>query len=518
MAFISDELLTDELVTQNDDCIAALDIGSNSFHFVLARIVDDHIQILHSEKHRVQLATGLNNKNILSQQAIERGLAALTVLAQSTRLLTAENFRIVATYTLRTAKNAHQFLTQAAKILPFDIEVISGHEEARLIYQGVSHYNTLDEQRLVLDIGGGSTECIIGKNNKIFTLDSMNMGCVSFANNYFPDTKIRKFSFEKAILHASLEIEAISARFKKTGWQSVLGTSGTIKSIYNIINADNDLPQPITLKHLNQLKAELIAAGDIENLSIKTLKESRKAIICPGLAILIALVEVFAIKEIDYCDYSLREGVLLGQLQIKQSINIYDRTISSLITRFNIDQDQVQRIKVTANQLFDQCKKPWHLNHKKYINLLDWAISLHEIGLDINISAFHKHGKYIIENADLPGFNQEQIQAIAWLVGNHRRKVNVSDELSWFLLSQEKLNHLVVIIRLACLLNRQRQLTLLPEMIINIENSDSIQIAFPHLWLVEHPLLLADLQQEQLQYKSFNITLNIKQLPQEEIK
>lgn len=516
MAFTSNELITDELVTKNDDCIAALDIGSNSFHFVLARIVDDHIQILHSEKHRVQLATGLNSENILSQQAIERGLAALTILAKSTQLLTPENFRIVATYTLRTARNAHQFLIQAAKILPFDIEVISGHEEARLIYQGVSHYNSLDEQRLVLDIGGGSTECIIGKNNDIFTLDSMNIGCVSFANNHFPDTKITKLAFENAILQASLEIEAISARFKKVGWKSVLGTSGTIKSIYNIINANNDLPQPITLKHLNQLKAELIAAGDIENLAIKELKESRKAIICPGLAILIALVEVFAIKQLDFCDYSLREGVLLGQLQTKQAINIHDRTIASLTTRFNIDLEQTQRIKTTANIFFEQCKKAWHLNNKKYIHLLEWVIDLHEIGLDINTSAYHKHSKYIIENADLPGFNQEQIQAIAWLVGNHRRKIMINEELSWFLLSQEKLNHLLVIIRLACLLNKQRQLAVLPEMIITTESSDSIQIAFPHLWLVDHPLLLADLQQEQLQYKLLNLTLNIKQLPQTE--
>lgn len=500
---------------KNDDCIAALDIGSNSFHFVLARIIDDHIQIMHSEKHRVKLANGLDEQNNLSQQAIERGLTALTALAQSIQLLPTENFRIVATYTLRTARNAHQFLTEAAKILPFDIEVISGHEEARLIYQGVSHYNTLDEKRLVLDIGGGSTECVIGKNNDIYTLDSMNIGCVSLAQRYFPDTKITKLAFEQAIIAASLAVESVSARFKHIGWQSVLGTSGTIKSIYNIINIDNDLPLPITLKQLNQLKAELIAAGDVENIHIKGLKENRKAIICPGLAILIALVEVLAIKEVSFCEYALREGVLLEQLQTKQAINIHERTITSVSNRFNVDKEQVNRTLLTAVNLAEQSQKHWRISNKKYMNLLTWAIHLHEVGFDINPSGYHKHSQYIIENADLAGFNQEQTQALAYLIGNHRKKIHLREELSWFLLSKEKLNYLVVIIRLACLLNKKRQLVQEPDIKVTIDEK-SIQLAFPVSWLNEHPLFLADIQQEQQQLKTIDITLIVKQLPKEE--
>lgn len=498
---------TNQLVNSTDNCIAALDIGSNSFHFVLARIIDDHLQILHSEKHQVQLANGLDQDNNLSQEAIERSLKTLETLANITQPLTADNFRIVATYTLRKAKNAHHFLRQAAEIFPFDIEVISGHEEARLIYQGVSHYVSSDEKRLIIDIGGGSTECVIGKNEQTFILDSLEMGCVSFAHSYFTEGKISKKSFEHAILHASLEIEAVSARFSKVGWKSVIGTSGTIKSIYQIINFDNELPQPINLKQLHQLRDELISYKHVDKISIKGLKENRRSIICSGLAILIALTEVLNIKEIDLCTYALREGVLFEQYQQKLTGDVHSRTVSSLLTRFNADTEQATRVTDLASDLFKQVKDSWSLGGKHYASLLTWATSLHEIGLNINASGFHKHGRYIIENADLAGFNQEQVQAIAWLVGNQRRKIQAVDEFSWYLFKPIKMLKTLVLLRLACLLSKQRQLTDFPEIKIKAKDN-KVSLQFPDHWLIDYPMLCADLQQEQSLLTNIEMSLS----------
>ena len=492
-----------------ENCIAALDIGSNSFHFVLARIVDQNLQILHSEKYSVKLADGLDQENMLSKAAINRGLAVLSQLADMAEQLTTDNFRIVATYTLRKAKNAHQFLSQAQKILPFDIEVISGHEEARLIYQGVSHYVASDTKHLVLDIGGGSTECIVGKNNKITFLDSIDMGCVSFSRSYFPEGDISDTAFKHAVLHASLEIEAVASGFTRPGWQTAYGTSGTIKSIYQIINYGQELPQPIQLSQLYQLRSQLIAAKHVSNININGLKDARIDVICPGLAILIALMEVLRIKELDYCDYALREGVLFGLLDQKLSSNIHNRTITSLMTRFNVDVEQIERVKTVAKQLFKQLKEPWQLSGKHYENLLYWAISLHEIGLDINPAGFHRHGRYIIENADLAGFNQEQVQALAWLVGSQRRKIQALDNMSWFLIKPLKLASILVIFRIACLLNKKRQLANLPDIKLSTKHGQ-LFCHFPKTWLAENPLIVADLHQEQQQLKAINIELVIR--------
>ena len=489
--------------TTSEDCIAALDIGSNSFHFVMARIVDDNLQILHSEKFPVRLADGLDKDNILSQEAMDRGLEVLTNLSQITEGLTTENFRIVATYTLRKAKNGHRFLSQAADVFPFDIEVISGHEEARLIYQGVSHFVASDTKHLVIDIGGGSTECIIGTNDKISALDSLNIGCVSFAKNYFANGDITKAAFRHAVLHASIEIEALSSRFINISWKKALGTSGTIKSIYKIINQDNELPRPITLSDLYQLRDQMIDARHIDNLAIPNLKESRRAVICPGLAILIALMEVLAIKELSHCAYALREGVLLSQLDMKLSSDIHQRTISSLMIRFNVEQEQSDRVMALADNLFQQVKDAWQLNGKHYKKLLAWAISLHEIGLDINPSGFHRHGKYIIENASLAGFNQEQTQAIAYLVGHQRRQIQPIDELSWFLIKPQKLASILVILRLACLFSRQRHLSQPPEIVLNI-NDNQIELILPEQWLEDNSLINEDLLQEQQALKILN--------------
>ena len=493
----------------NNYHIGALDIGSNSFHFVFARVVNDNLQILHSEKYRVRLAQGLDHDDVLDQAAIERGVKALSDLAPLTEKLSPDNFRVVATFTLRQARNAQAFLDAAAKVFPFDIEVISGHEEARLIYQGVAHYLPPATKRLIIDIGGGSTECVIGKDLQTSQLTSLNIGCVSFARLYFANGEISEQAFTSAILHAKQEIESHVSRFKHTGWQEVIGTSGTLKTIFQQLNLSRGNHQAFNLDELHQFKSQMIEFGHADKIKLANLKESRRHIIAPGVAILIGIAELLGIEKIGYCDYSLREGVLSEQLEALQYDDIRDRTINSLSTRFNIDKPQVEKVRQLANRIYQASYQHWQLDRKNYQQLLDWAISVHEIGYDINPSGYHKHSRYILLNADLPGFNLEQQQALAWLVGNQRKKIQFEDRQLWYLLDERQLAKLLTILRLSILLSQQRQLTAHADIRI-IADKNTLNLHFPPNWLNEKPLVEADLIQERKQLNLAGITIDFQ--------
>ncbi len=525
--------------------IAALDIGSNSFHFVYARVSDQHLQILHTEKYRVRLANGLDDENNLSLDAITRGVATLENLAATVKSLSATNFRVVATYTLRQAKNYQVFLDAAAKIFPFDIEVISGHEEARLIYQGVARYCQPTEQRLVLDIGGGSTECVIGKHYQTKALASLTMGCVSFTQQYFADKAISQKQFNQAIKAAKHQINSIAKRFKKTSWQTATGTSGTIKTIHQLINcqliktvqtnaqtklsdskkATNKqtiIEQPITLKLLYKLQQQLLDFEHVDKIDLTSLKENRQEVICAGLAILIALMEVLAIETLHYCSYALREGVLFEQWEQLNNTkkntennklyqDIRQNTIAQLSERFNIDNEQAVSVKQLALALYQGCAQAWNIDEKRYHNLLSWAASLHEIGVDINPSSYHKHGQYIIEHSDLAGFNQEQQHALAWLIGNHRKKLTAYKIVNNYQIQNKALTKIAILLRLAVLLNQQRQLSKTPTPSI-IATAQSIKLVFNKQWLIERPIVDSDLFFEQQILENIGIRLIIKSI------
>jgi exopolyphosphatase/guanosine-5'-triphosphate,3'-diphosphate pyrophosphatase len=475
---------------------AALDIGSNSFHFVLARIVAEHLQIVHREKYKVKLAAGLNNDMLLNDEAIMRGIATLASLCSSTEQLSPRNFRVVATHTLRQAKNTDAFLLAAKQVFPFDLEIISGHEEARLIYVGVNQHLQSENQRLVIDIGGGSTECIIGQQQNIKTLSSLQMGCVSYTNSYFGSGDIDKASFTRAHMAALLEMEPIIKRFNNAGWTDVIGTSGTIKTIFQIVNQSEHINKPITYQQLLALRAQLISFKRIENIKILALKDSRRQVICGGVAILIALMTTFEINEIDFCKYALREGVLYEQFNCQQHDNIRSQSIESLATRFNADQAQNQRVQTLVTHFFKQTlKSPWKLTKPIYQELLNASVQLHEIGLDINPSGYHKHGQYILSNADIAGFNQEQQQALAWLVGNQRKSLANLVDSQWHILKAKKLMKLAMLIRLGVILSQQRsnQYSQLPNICIDKE---TVTIQLPKGWLLARPIIKAELALE----------------------
>ncbi|WP_333607653.1 exopolyphosphatase [Arsukibacterium sp.] len=485
--------------------IAAVDLGSNSFHMVIARIVEGDIQLLHREKQKVQLAEGLNEDLVLSEEAIERGLNVLAQFADTLQPFAPQSVRVIATYTLRRAKNSATFLRRAKTLFPFPIEVISGQEEARFIYQGVAHFEHFAGRRLVMDIGGGSTEFAIGEGSQPLRLSSRNMGCVSYAKSHFAAGKISGKRFERAIIQAEQELEPIVSSFKTAGWQQAVGTSGTIKTIRDIVQGFGWSQGAIELPMLLALKDNLIQHENSAQLDLPGLTDDRKLLICSGLAILIAAFRMLQLDQMVYIDAALREGVLYEMSDRLQHLDIREHTIQSLVRRYDIDQAQAARVQHTALLLFSQVRQPWQLTDEDAL-LLGFAATIYEIGLHINSSGVQKHSAYIIQHANLPGFNQEQQLLLACLVRFHRRKIR-ADEIPMFSLYQiPQVINLLVLLRLAVLLNQKRRDDFVPELTLSAA-SQQLQLVLPTEWLTQQSLLSADLLLEQKALKKIAFRL-----------
>ncbi len=294
--------------------IAAIDLGSNSFHMLLAEASAETFTTCHKEKKLVALARGLNDNNQLSDDSIEYALQTLRTFADILLLFKPDIVRIVGTYTFRSATNIVQLTQQAQEFLPYPIEILSGFEEARLIFLGVSHNIQLKSNHLIIDIGGGSTEMIIGKGHTPIQLNSCNVGCVSLSNNYFNEPEISLDKFQQAIDYAKQQFEPIRESYLKTGWTSVIGTSGTVKAIYKFVAQhkiiNDTIPSSISYETLQDIKTKLLNAGTVSAIDLNGIKEERYSVICGGLSVLIAIFEAMEIDTMDYCDFALREGLL----------------------------------------------------------------------------------------------------------------------------------------------------------------------------------------------------------------
>ncbi|WP_017445040.1 exopolyphosphatase [Gayadomonas joobiniege] len=477
------------------ETVAALDIGSNSFHLIVARIVDGSLQTLHKIKHRVRLAEGLSEDNLLDEAAMSRGLETLTQMAQTLQGLPQSSVRVVATYTLRKATNANEFLTRAWEVFPYPIEIIPGTEEARLIYQGVAHTVAGDDNRLVIDIGGGSTEFIIGKHFTPLRVNSRSMGCVSYTQQFFAKGKITERCFQRAIIAAEQELEPISDDYKTTGWQTVHGTSGTIKAIREAIRQNGWSQDQITAKHLEKLKQTLISYGHVDKIDIPGVSEHRRPVLAGGLAVLIAAFDSLDIKAMVYEDAALREGVLYEMEDRFQHHDIRQRTVESLRSRYAIDLKQANRVGVSAAFIYTQVKNEWGFDSDEYKHLLAWAACLHEIGLHIHSTAYHKHSAYILQFTDMPGFNTEQQLLIANLCRFHRKKLKLNELSNFNLFKQNQVVRLIRVLRIASVLNLRRIENYLPGYAVNVSKED-IKIEFPDGFLDQQPLLMADLELE----------------------
>lgn len=345
----------------NNELMAAIDIGSNSFHLAIARLDHGEVRKVASMSEKVQLAAGLDENKYLSEEAQQRGLDCLARFMGRLDSVSADRLRIVATNALRQAKNAEDFIRRANEILPKPIEIIAGREEARLIYLGVSHTNASSDKRLVIDIGGGSTEFIIGQEFDPLLTESLQMGCVAYTQWFFQSGDITESAFNDAISDARKEILRISTTYQKTGWTSVVGSSGTIKAVRNVLVSKGwaDDQERITYEGVKNLQKLLIKIGRVEDIDLEGVKEHRKAVFPAGVAVLLAAMKVLGIDTMTYSDGALREGVMYDMLGRFAREDVRDRSVHALVERYSVDKRQAKRVVRSCERLLSRPKRHW---------------------------------------------------------------------------------------------------------------------------------------------------------------
>ena len=489
--------------------LAAVDLGSNSFHMLVARTHGGHPSIVDRLREMVRLASGLDQQGNLDDASQERALACLRRFGQRLRDMDARRVRVVGTNTLRRARNAEAFLAKAEEALGHPVEVISGMEEARLVYLGVSHYlDSREGGNLVVDIGGGSTELIIGEGYEPSYLESLYIGCVGLSRDCFDDGKLSQKRFDRARLAARLELHPVAAAFRRKGWVRAIGSSGTIRAAHDVAHELGLVDSSITLPALERIIRELIAARRIEDLKLPGLASDRAPVFAGGMAILAEVMSTLRIDHMQIAGGALREGLLFDMLGRLQHEDARERSIRAMQQRYHVDTEQATRVEATAAGLLQQVASDWQLTDERYSQLLVWAARLHEVGLDIAHARYHHHGGYLLANSDLPGFVRLEQRLLAALVSLHRRKLDEPfvNELptAW----RGPAFKLIVLLRLAVLLNRMRSPADLP-LIALVAGKDSLDLKFPAGWLENNPLTAADLEQERgwLRARGFDLTV-----------
>ena len=482
---------------QEYSTIAAVDLGSNSFRLQVGRVVDDQIYPLDSLKETVRLAAGLTEDKYLDDDSIKRALECLKRFGERLRGLPKDAVRVVGTNTLRVAKNAANFLMEAEEALGFPIEIIAGKEEARLIYLGVSHsLPPSDQTRLVVDIGGGSTEFIVGSRYKPKMMESLYMGCVVYSGRFFSEGKLGKSNLQKAELAARAEVQSITSDFHAKKWEAAVGSSGTAKSLSEIMVQNGWSSSGITAEGLAKLHTAMVRAGDLNKLSLPGLTEDRRPVLPGGLAIMKAVFGELGIQEMAVADGALREGVLYDLIGRFHHHDKREASVNQFMQRYHVDPSQARRVATLAEQF---------LNHGDIKNemakvFVDWAARLHEIGISISHSGYHKHSAYIVENADMPGFSKMEQRRLAALVRTHRGSlVKVK-----FLITEKKEWVLVASLRLAALFCRSRADIALPEMTLKRDSKGFI-LDISEDWLSNNPLTATLLDNEAQAWREIGI-------------
>lgn len=486
---------------QQDEYYAAVDLGSNSFHMVIVRMLAGSLQIVGKNKHKVRLAAGLDENNKLSDEAIQRGLECLTNFAEKLQDIPIENIRIVATATLRLATNSSDFIRPAEDILGHKLQVISGEEEARQIYLGVAYTSANQGNTLVVDIGGASTEIIIGRDLEPVHLVSLDIGCVTFMEQYFATGELTLDNFDAAVAAAKEQISQHSDTFLCFDWQQCLGASGTPQAVTQIL-VRQGINDAIKLSYLHELRDRCIELKHIDDLLIDGLPPSRQPIFPSGLAILIALFECLRIRDMQVAGGALREGIIYGMLDNYHKSDRRSQGLNQLISRFHIDYAQSQRARKVAlelcHQMCDQAKICDYDTH----GIVGAAAALHEIGLHIGYKNYHEHGAYILNNVDMTGFTALQRMMIRDLVSMHRQPIDLmtlsdySDDLRLMLSCSLR------ILRIAIILVGRRKTASIPKVELFLKGEDWLLILPPDI-KTKHPLIHTELIHESwMQHKA----------------
>jgi len=491
---------------QEYDTIAAVDLGSNSFRLQVARVVEDQIYPLDFLKETVRLAAGLTPDKFLDDESQLRALACLKRFGERLRGLPIHAVRVVGTNTFRLAKNAPAFLEKAEDALGFPIEVIAGREEARLIYLGVANCMPPSQNhRLVVDIGGGSTECVIGAGLEPLRMESLYMGCVSYSKRFFGDGKITKDAMRQAELAARMELQTIRFEFSGGNWQEAIGSSGTARALADLLKQNDWSNEGITAEGLAKLRSMLLKAGDCKRLDALGLKPDRIPVLPGGFAIMSAVFTEFNIQYMSVAGASLKEGVLYDLLGRLHHQDMRDVTVSQFMRRYHIDPFQAKRVEDLSLSLFKQVAQGGYDFDLDAMQLqLQWVARLHEIGISIAHSGYHKHAAYILENADMPGFSKmEQIQ-LGLQVRAQRGSLSKVPNLSGIIQDWTA----ILALRLAVLFCRSRTDVTLPEVQLK-RSGNEYHLKLDKKWIEQNPLTENALQAEIKEWKAVGVNFSV---------
>ena len=492
---------------QDGDLLAAVDLGSNSFHMVVARYVLGQLRIVDRLRETVRLAEGLDGRGGLRPAVRDRALETLSRFGQRLREVPPERARAVATHTVRQLATPQSFLVPAETALGHAVEVISGREEARLVYQGVAHAQPPKpgQRRLVIDVGGGSTECIIGAGLQALERESLQVGCVSSTRRFFPDGKLTRRRWDDALVEVGAEFLQFASLYRNLGWQEALGSSGTNKAVGEICAAMKLTKGAITAEALPHVRDRLLAAGHVDAIDLPGLSEDRRPIIAGGLLVLEAAFGALGLQRMAVSRAALREGVLHDLVGRIRDNDPRDASVDALMQRYGIDHAQAARVLGTAMRLFDQVAAAWQLGPDDRA-MLGWAARLHELGLAIAHSQYQQHGAYVLSHSDIAGFSQQEQRFLAALVRAHRRRVPkaVFDALPDRLLAAAR--HATGLLRLAVLLHRAHEADPIPRLDA-VADGDDLQVTLDRGWLAARPLLAADLEGEPADAASLGIRL-----------
>ena len=499
------------------DTLAAVDLGSNSFHLQIGRVVGAQIYPLDAVREVVRLGAGLTADKRIDRATQANALEALAKFAERLRGFPRAAVRAVGTNALRVAKNSPQFLREARQVLGFPIEVISGREEARLIYLGVSHSLPLVEhKRLVVDVGGGSTELIIGTGFEPQLTESLYMGCVSYSLTYFPEGRIDKPRMKAAELAARQELAGMARSYRAAGWDEAVASSGTARSIENILRENGFAEEGLTRDGVERLRSLLIKHEKADPDRIAGLRPNRAPVLPGGVAILGALLEELGIESARVSDGALRHGVLYDLLGRVQHRDMREATVAQFVRRYHVDAAQAERVRSFALSLYDALvaerrDAPAREDDADRLQL-DWAARLAEIGLSIAHAQYHKHSAYVLSNADMPGFSRMEQQRLARIVLAHRGKLSKIQDAGleagdWTL---------VFALRLASLMLRSRT-DVMPPIVRVAGDAGGFSLELPQSWLEENPLTADALESESSYWKTVGLKLAVRGLSDKKI-
>ena len=482
------------------DTLAAVDLGSNSFRLEVARVAGDQLYPLDSLKETVRLAGGLTDDKLLDEATQARALECLQRFGERLRGLSPEAVRCVGTSALRVARNADTFIPKAELALGHPIEIVAGREEARLIYLGVAHsLQASPERRLVVDIGGGSTEFIIGHGLKPHERESLHMGCVNFTKRFFADGSVDKATLKAAEMAARVEVERIAREFSRDNWQHAVGSSGTARALREILEQCGWSVRGITADGLAKLRSQMVKAGHVDALDLPGLSRDRVPVIAGGFAIMAGLFAELGIEQMDVAETAMREGILYDLLGRFHQQDMREATVDEFTRRYHIDPQQAARVKRVALKLLAACGG----GNENDLRFLDWAARLHEIGLSVSHGGYHRHAGYILENADMPGFSRTEQARLALLARAQRGAlVKLPDFAAAAVSDNDRL--LVWLLRQAVILCRSRAEPRLPEVKVEASNK-RFRLTLPEGWLARRPLTQRALEEEAVHWQAVGI-------------